>query len=72
MLQQVHLPTFSQLSINIVATLEYDVDAAHKETSVLLRNIVRRKHHVPVHGAPSTAIIAPNYVRYDAKISLDY
>ena len=41
--------------------------AAHKETSALLRstqNIVRRKHHVPVHGVPSTAIIVPNYVRY--------
>ena len=50
-------------------------DAAHKETSALLRstqNIVRRKHHVPVHGVPSTAIIVPNYVRYDAKTSLDY
>ena len=35
-------------------------------------NIVRRKHHVPVHGVPSTAIIVPNYVRYDAKTSLDY
>ena len=37
--------------------------AAHKETSALLRstqNIVRRKHHVPVHGVPSTAIIVPN------------
>ena len=50
-------------------------NAAHKETSALLRstqNIVRRKHHVPVHGVPSTAIIVPNYVRYDAKTSLDY
>ena len=42
------------------------INAAHKETSV------RRKHHVPVHGVPSTAIIVPNYVRYDAKTSLDY
>ena len=42
------------------------LNAAHKE------NIVRRKHHVPVHGVPSTAIIVPNYVRYDAKTSLDY
>ena len=51
------------------------VYAAHKETCALLRstqNIVRRKHHVPVHGVPSTAIIVPNYVRYDAKTSLDY
>ena len=43
--------------------------AAHEETSALLRstqNIVRRKHHVPVHGVPSTAIIVPNYVRYCA------
>ena len=51
------------------------INAAHKETSALLRstqNIVRRKHHVPVHGVPSTAIIVPNYVRYDAKTSLDY
>ena len=51
------------------------INAAHKETSALLRstqNIVRRKHHVPVHRVPSTAIIVPNYVRYDAKTSLDY
>ena len=51
------------------------INAAHKETSAFLRstqNIVRRKHHVPVHGVPSTAIIVPNYVRYDAKTSLDY
>ena len=49
--------------------------AAHKETSALLRNtqnIVHRKHHAPVHGVPYTAIIVPNYVRYDAKTSLDY
>ena len=53
----------------------HSVNAAHKETSALLRSthtIVRRKHHVPVHGVPSTAIIVPNYVRYDAKTSLDY
>ena len=46
--------------------------AAHKETSALLRstqNIVRRKRHIPVHGVHSTAIIVPNYVRYDAKTS---
>ena len=51
------------------------MDAAHKETSALLRStqhIVRRKHHVPVHGVPSTVIIVPNFVRYDAKTSLDY
>ena len=55
--------------------LKITLDAAHKETSALLQstqNIVRRKHHVPVHGVPSTAIIVPNYVRYDAKTSLDY
>ena len=38
----------------------------------IVQHIVRRKHHVPVHGVPSTAIIIPNYVRYDAKTSLDY
>ena len=48
----------------------WKLNAAHKETSA--QNIVRRKHHVPVHGVPSTAIIVPNYVRYDAKTSLDY
>ena len=75
MLQQLHVPTFPQRCDNVFATFEYDVNAAHKETSALLRstqNIVRRKHHVPVHGVPSTAIIVPNYVRYDAKTSLDY
>ena len=49
--------------------------AAHKETSALLRstqNIVPRKHHVPVQGVPSTAIIVPNYFGYEAKTSLDY
>ena len=52
-----------------------NIAAAHKETSALLRstqNIVRRKHHVPVHGVPSIVIIVSNYVRYDAKTSLDY
>ena len=65
---------FSYKRRNINYKLQ-DINAAHKETSVLLRstqNIVRRKHHVPVHGVPSTAISVPNYVRYDAKTSLDY
>ena len=34
--------------------------------------MVHRKHHVPVHGVPSIAIIVSNYVRYDAKTSQDY
>ena len=47
-------------------------NAAHKETSALLRstqNIVRRKHHVPVHGVPSATIIVSNYVRYDIYVT---
>ena len=54
---------------------EFAINNAHKETSALLRstqNIVSRKHHVPVHGVPSTAIIVSNYLRYDAKTSPDY
>ena len=44
----------------VIIVFERIVDAAHKETSALLRStqnivrIVRRKHHVPVHGVPST------------------
>ena len=58
-----------------ILSLEILINAAHKETSALLRstqNIVRRKQHFPVHGVPSTTIIVSNYVRYDAKTSPDY
>ena len=51
----------------------YNPNAAHKETSALLRstqNIVPRKHHVTVQGC--TAIIETNYVRYDAKTFPDH
>ena len=59
-------------NMKLIGEFVTQLDVAHKETSALLRSIVRRKHHVPVHGVPSTAIIVPNYVRYDAKTSLDY
>ena len=35
-------------------------------------NIVRRKHHVTVHGMRCTDIIETNYVRYDAKTFPDH
>ena len=34
--------------------------------------MVRRKHHVTVHGMRCTAIIETNYVRCDAKTFLDH
>ena len=59
-----------------ISTTSYKILTLHTRKPPLCcgvpKNIVRRKHHVPVHGVPSTAIFVPNYVRYDAKTSLDY